>query len=126
MIEKLTHTEYNRELALRVVKAVNHLAVTMNECYHLFWNRDKKEILDSLNANLELTLQRFVANSELGAAVNLQLEKTDVATRVIVNMPEGYVFGNGAFAYIEPQPEPEPEPQPEPELQADLQPETES
>jgi hypothetical protein len=98
----------------------------MNECYHLFWNRDKKEILDSLNANLELTLQRFVANSELGAAVNLQLEKTDVATRVIVNMPEGYVFGNGAFAYIEPQPEPEPEPQPEPELQADLQPETES
>jgi hypothetical protein len=111
MIEKLTPAEYNRELALRVVKAVNHLAVTMNECYHLFWNRDKQEILDSLNANLELTMQRFVANSELGAAVNLQLEKTDVLTRVIVNMPEGYVFENGAFAYAEPQPEPQPEPE---------------
>jgi hypothetical protein len=102
MIENLTSTEYNRELALRVVKAVNHLAVTMNECYHLFWNRDKQEILDSLNANLELTMQRFRANSELGAAVNLQLEKTDVLTRVIVNMPEGSVFENGAFAYVAP------------------------
>jgi hypothetical protein len=102
MIEKLTHTEYNRELALRALKAVNHLAITMNECYHLFWTRDKQEILESLNANLELTMQRFKANSELGAALNLQLEKTDVATRVIVNMPEGYVFENGAFAYVAP------------------------
>jgi hypothetical protein len=121
MIEKLTPAEYNRELALRALKAVNHLAVTMNECYHLFWNRDKQEILDGLNANLELTLQRFVANSELGAAVNLQLEKTDVLTRVIVSMPEGYVFENGAFAYAEPQPEPQPEPEvviePEPQPQ---------
>jgi hypothetical protein len=102
MIEKLTPTEYNRELALRALKAVNHLAVTMNECYHLFWNRDKQDVVDSLNANLELNMQRFLANSELGAAVNTQLEKTDVLTRVIVNMPEGYVFENGAFAYIEP------------------------
>jgi hypothetical protein len=107
MIEKLTTAEYNRELALRALKAVNHLAVTMNECFHLFWNRDKQEILDSLNANLEITMQRFVANSELGAAVNLQLEKTDVATRVIVNMPEGYVFENGAFAYVAPKQESE-------------------
>lgn len=116
MIEKLTPTEYNRELALRALKAVNHLASTMNECYHLFWSRDKQEIVDSLNANLELNMQRFLANSELGAAVNSQLAKTDVTTRVIVNMPEGYVFENGAFAYTapvvtveEPTIEPEPE-----------------
>jgi hypothetical protein len=108
MIENLTSTEYNRELALRALKAVNHLAVTMNECYHLFWTRDKQEILESLNANLDLTMQRFVANSELGAAVNLQLEKTDVLTRVIVNMPAGYVFENGAFAYVAPKQESEP------------------
>jgi hypothetical protein len=105
MIENLTSTEYNRELTVRVVQTVNHLANIMNECYNLFWNRDKQEILDSLNANLELTMQRFLANSELGAAVNTQLEKTDVLTRVIVNMPEGYIFENGAFAYIEPTPE---------------------
>jgi len=108
MIEKLTPAEYNRELALRVVKAVNHLAVTMNECYHLFWNRDKQKILESLNANLELTMQRFVANSELGAAVNSQLEKTDVASRVIVSMPIGYGFEDGKFGYTAPAPAPEP------------------
>jgi hypothetical protein len=102
MIENLTSAEYNRELTVRVVQSVNHLANIMNECYHLFWNRDNQEILDSLNANLELTMQRFKANSELGAAVNLQLEKTDVLTRVIVSMPEGYVFENGAFAYVAP------------------------
>jgi hypothetical protein len=113
MIEKLTPAEYNRELALRVVKAVNHLAVTMNECYHLFWNRDKQKILESLNANLELTMQRFVANSELGAAVNSQLEKTDIATRVIVSMPTGYSFNGTQFIYTAPEPEPEPEPLPE-------------
>ena len=117
MIEKLTPTEHNRELALRVVKAVNHLAITMNECYHLFWNRDKQEILESLNANLELNMQRFLANSELGAAVNTQLEKTDVLTRVIVNMPEGYIFENGVFAYTEPQLEPEVIVEPEPTLE---------
>jgi hypothetical protein len=104
MIEKLTPAEYNRELALRVVKAVNHLAVTMNECYHLFWNRDKQEILDSLNANLELTMQRFKANSELGVAVNLQLEKTDVLTRVIVSMPTGYGFEDGKFVFVAAEP----------------------
>jgi len=102
MIENLTSAEYNRELTVRVLQNVTHLANIMNECYHLFWNRDKQEILDSLNANLELTMQRFKANSELGAAVNLQLEKTDVLTRVIVNMPEGYVFENGTFAYVAP------------------------
>ena len=104
MIEKLTPAEYNRELALRVVKAVNHLAVTMNECYHLFWNRDKQKILESLNANLELTMQRFVANSELGAAVNSQLEKTDVTSRVIVSMPTGYGFEDGKFVFVAAEP----------------------
>jgi hypothetical protein len=53
-------------------------------------------------------MQRFKANSELGAAVNLQLEKTDVLTRVIVSMPEGYVFENGAFAYVAPKLKSEP------------------
>jgi hypothetical protein len=105
MIENLTSAEYNRELTVRVLQNVIHLANIMNECYHLFWNRDKQEILDSLNANLELTMQRFRANSELGAAVNLQLEKTDVLTRVIVSMPDGYVFENGAFAYVALKPE---------------------
>jgi hypothetical protein len=106
MLEQLTPTEYNRELTQRAIKAVHHLASTMNECYALFWNRESQVIVDSVNANLALTLERFAANSELGAAVNSQLAKTDVATRVIVAMPIGYGFADGQFVYTSPAPEP--------------------
>ena len=114
MLEQLTPTEYNRELTQRAIKAVHHLASTMNECYALFWNRAEQIIVDSMNSNIDLTMQRFLANSELGAAVNSQLAKTDVATRVIVAMPTGYGFADGQFVYTSPVPEPEPEPEPEP------------
>jgi hypothetical protein len=97
MLEQLTPTEYNRELTQRAIKAVHHLASTMNECYALFWNRVEQIILDGMNANIELTMQRFLANSELGAAVNLQLAKTDITTRVIVEMPTGYSFNGTEF-----------------------------
>jgi hypothetical protein len=116
MLEQLTPTEYNRELTQRAIKAVHHLASTMNECYALFWNREPQAIVDSMNANIALTLERFVANSELGAAVNAQLAKTDIATRVIVAMPTGYGFVDGQFGYTAPvvsKPEPEPESLPE-------------
>jgi hypothetical protein len=113
MLEQLTPTEYNRELTERAIKAATHLANTMNECYYLFYARNTQVILDSMNANIDLTMQRFIANSELGVAVNLQLAKTDIATRVIVEMPTGYGFADGQFVYTEPEPEPEPEPLPE-------------
>jgi hypothetical protein len=116
MLEQLTPTEYNRELTERAIKALTHLANTMNECYYLFYARNTQVILDSMNANIALTLERFAANSQLGAAVNSQLEKTDVTSRVIVSMPTGYGFEDGKFAYTAPvvtAPEPEPEPEPE-------------
>jgi hypothetical protein len=100
MLEQLTPTEYNRELTQRAIKAVHHLASTMNECYALFYNREPQTILDSMNANIALTLERFAANSQLGAAVNSQLEKTDIATRVIVSMPIGYGFEDGKFVFV--------------------------
>jgi hypothetical protein len=110
MLEQLTPTEYNRELTQRAIKAVHHLASTMNECYALFWNRAEQIIVDSMNANIDLTMQRFLANSELGAAVNAQLAKTDIGTRVIVAMPIGYGFADGQFVYTSPAPAPAPEP----------------
>jgi hypothetical protein len=68
--------------------------------------------LDSINGNLVTTLERFGANSELGAAVNSQLAKTDITSRVIVAMPTGYGFEDGKFVYTAPVvPEPEPEPE---------------
>jgi hypothetical protein len=104
MLEQLTPTEYNRELTQRAIKAVHHLASTMNECYALFYNREPQTILDSMNANIALTLERFAANSQLGAAVNSQLEKTDIATRVIVSMPIGYGFEDGKFVFVAAEP----------------------
>ena len=102
MLEQITPTEYNRELTQRAIKAVHHLASTMNECYALFWNRESQVIVDSMNANLALTLERFAANSELGLAVNSQLSKTDIPTRVIVAMPTGYSFNGTEFIYTAP------------------------
>ena len=102
MLEQITPTEYNRELTQRAIKAVHHLASTMNECYALFWNRDKQTILDSMNANLALTLERFGANSVIGYAVNSQLANTDIATRVIIAMPTGYSFNGTEFVYTAP------------------------
>jgi hypothetical protein len=55
-----------------------------------------------MNANIELTMQRFIENSELGAAVNTQQAKTDIGTRVIVAMPTGYGFADGQFVYTAP------------------------
>ena len=106
MLEQLTPTEYNRELTQRAIKAATHLANTMNECYYLFYARNTQVILDSMNANIDLTMQRFLANSELGAAVNAQLAKTDIGTRVIVAMPTGYSFNGTKFIYTAPAPEP--------------------
>jgi hypothetical protein len=102
MLEQLTPTEYNRELTQRAIKAATHLANTMNECYYLFYARNTQVILDSMNANIDLTMQRFLANSELGAAVNAQLAKTDIGTRVIVAMPIGYSFNGTEFIYTAP------------------------
>lgn len=99
MIEALTPSQYNRELAIIQTKAARHYAITQNECYHKFWNRDPQVILDSINSNIPLTLERFEGNTELGLAVNKQLEKTDVGERCIVTMPQGYSFDGNIFKY---------------------------
>ena len=111
MDTSLTTSEFEKGLTRKGIIATKHLADTLNECYAEFWQRDKQTILDSMNENLALTLERFAANSQLGAAVNSQLEKTDVTTRVIVSMPTGYGFVDGQFVYTAPEPEPEPLPE---------------
>jgi hypothetical protein len=102
MIESLTPTQYNRELAIIQTKAARHYAITQNECYHKFWNRDPQVILDSINSNIPLTLERFEGNTDLGMAVNKQLEKTHISERCIVTMPQGYSFDGSIFKYEAP------------------------
>jgi len=102
MDTSLTTSEFEKGLTRKGIIATKHLADTLNECYAEFWHREKQEILDSINGNLVATLERFTANSELGAAVNSQLAKTDITSRVIVAMPTGYSFNGTEFIYTAP------------------------
>jgi hypothetical protein len=104
MDTSLTTAEFEKGLTRKGIIATKHLADTLNECYSDFWRRDKQTILDSINGNLAATLERFSANSQLGAAVNSQLEKTDVTSRVIVSMPTGYGFEDGKFVFVAAEP----------------------
>ena len=106
MDTSLTTAEFEKSLTRKGIIAAKHLADTLNECYRDFYNRDPQVILDSINGNLAATLERFAANSELGLAVNSQLAKTDIGTRVIVAMPTGYGFNGTEFIYTAPIAEP--------------------
>ena len=106
MDTSLTTEEFEKSLTRKGIIAAKHLADTLNECYRDFYNRDTQVILDSINGNLAATLERFAANSELGAAVNTQLAKTDITSRVIVAMPIGYSFNGTEFIYTAPIAEP--------------------
>jgi hypothetical protein len=99
MIEPITPQQYNNNLTLIALDAVRHLAITLNECYRKFWQRDSAEILASLNASIPLALERFHANTALGTAINAQLEAAGDALRVIVTMPDGYAFNGTAFTH---------------------------
>ena len=108
MIEPLTPREFANELAKTQAKAAYHYAITQNQCYRDFWNREPQEIIDSLNENVPLTLERFNGNTTLGNAINDQLSHTDYTTRCIVVMPSGYAFNGTEFTYTAPsQPEAE-------------------
>lgn len=111
MIEELTYQQQNNQLAIKQAKAAYHYAVVQNECYREFWNRDPQMIVDSLNGNIALTMERFVGNTTLGNAVNAQLSHTQYAARCIVTMPHGYSYDSTEFVYAPPViPEPQPEP----------------
>jgi len=99
MIEPITPQQFNNNLTLIALDAVRHLAITLNECYRKFWQRDSVEILTSLNANIPLSLERFHANTTLGIALNVQLEAASETLRVITTMPDRYAFTDGAFTY---------------------------
>jgi hypothetical protein len=107
MIEPITPQQHFRELTLRGLKATLHHAITLNECYHLFWQ--SSNVLGMLNADIALTMARFTENTLLGNALNHALEQAGETVRVIVAMPDGYAFNGTAFTYAAPAiPEPEP------------------
>ena len=102
MNTQLTTEEFEKALTRKAIKGVRHSAIVLNECYRLFWGRPTQVILDSMNNNLPETLQRFQANFTIGAAINAQLEGTDVTERVTLAIPEGYSFDGTYFIYTAP------------------------
>lgn len=110
MIEPLTYKEQNREYSLKVLKAVRHLMLTMNEAYRDFWNREPQLIIDSLNEDVDLALERFHSNTMLGVVLNDRAGAAGLTDRVHISMPEGYNFNDetNTFGYSVPVvPEPE-------------------
>jgi hypothetical protein len=87
----------------------------MNEVYRDFWSRDPQQIIDSLNADLQLSLSRFDSNTLIGNMVNDRMAAAGQSERVAVTMPEGFSFDaeNNLFVYTAPvvvEPEPVVEP----------------
>jgi hypothetical protein len=107
MIEPITPQQHFRELTLRGLKATLHHAITLNECYRLFWQ--SPNVLEMLNHDIALTMARFNENTLLGNALNHALEQAGETLRVPVVMPDGYAFQDGQFVYSPPvNPEPAP------------------
>ena len=115
LIEPLTYTQQNREFSLKFLKAVRHLVITMNEVYRDFWNRDPQKIVDSLNENIPLSLERFTSNTLFGTVANDRMAAAGQPERVAVTMPDCFSFDeeNNVFVYTSPV-ESEPEPVVEP------------
>lgn len=125
MIEPLTYKEQDREFTLKALKAVRHVILVMNEIYRDFWNRDPQQIVETMNSNVPLYLERFHSNTMLGIVLNDRATAAGIPDRMHITMPEGYSFDSATntFSYTAPVvvvPEPEvieeivtPDPEPE-------------
>ncbi len=118
MFNNQTHQEFEDSLAKMQADAARHYALTQNQVYRQFWNRDPQAIIDSLNSDFAKNLQRMMENTTLGIAINAALAKaeyTDIhgvkhyTERCIVVMPDGYGCDGTTFTYTPPTP---PTPQP--------------
>jgi hypothetical protein len=130
MIEPQTYKEQDREFTLKALKAVRHTILVMNEIYRDFWGRDPQQIVETMNASVDLYLERFHSNTMLGIVLNDRATAAGISDRMHVTMPENYSYDSESrtFSYsvpvvIEPEPEIIVEPQvieevvtPEPEI----------
>lgn len=121
MIDNETHRDFENALAKMQADAARHYALTQNQVYRQFWNRDPQAIIDSLNSDFAKNLQRMMENTAVGNAINAALSKaeyTDIhgvkhyTERCIVVMPECYGCDGTAFTYTAPTPPIEETPQP--------------
>lgn len=121
MIEPQTYKEQDREFTLKALKAVRHTILVMNEVYRDFWGRDPQQIVETMNSNVPLYLERFESNTILGIVLNDRASVAGIPDRMHITMPEGYSFDSttNTFSYSAPVivvPEPEPSVEPAPEF----------
>lgn len=111
MFNNQTHQEFEDSLAKMQADAARHYALTQNQVYHTFWNREPQAIVDSLNSDFTKKLEWMHENTALGTAINAALAKaeyTDIhgvrhyTERCIVVMPDGYGCDGTAFTYTAP------------------------
>ena len=104
MIEPQTYKEQDREFTLKALKAVRHVILVMNEVYRDFWGRNPQQIVETMNANVALYLERFESNTILGIVLNDRAEAAGLSDRMHITMPEGYSFDSATntFNYTAP------------------------
>jgi hypothetical protein len=110
-------TQLEKDLAekdagiIRAATALHYAGTVIASENAQFWSLPQDRLLAVLNDNVERTLAMFAANSAAANAINSlldQLSNEALSHRAPTAMPAGYVFENGAFAYVAPKQESEP------------------
>jgi len=114
IIKEKTYIDQNDEFADRAARAIRHSIIALNQVYKDFWGREPQKIVDSLNSNIPVSLERFHENTDTGAFLNIKAAKLGIKERVTVVMPKNYNFDSESMVFtytIPPAPvfvEPEP------------------
>jgi hypothetical protein len=104
-------TQLEKDLAekdagiIRAATALHYAGTVIAAENAQFWALPQERLLAVLNDNVERTLAMFEANSAAGNAINSLLDRIGneaLSHRAPTTMPAGYVFENGAFAYVAP------------------------
>lgn len=109
-----TYSVQNDEFVERATKMIRHSIITLNDIYRQFWKRDPQKIIESLNDDVTLALNRFHENTTTGTFLNQRAEILGIPERVTVVMPPNYSFDSQSMLFIYTPPVVLPEPDPTP------------
>jgi hypothetical protein len=103
-IEQTTLREQDNLSAQLGARAIKHVILTFRDIYHTFWNRDPPQIVETMNSNVALYLERFSENTAIGNFMNARAEKLGFIERIPTKMPDGYFFDSDSmqFSYTAP------------------------
>lgn len=89
---------FKDSLILRALEAANHAAITLKECFDLFYALPPDRLADVLNNSIPSTLAMFAGNTSLGQAANNALDAASFGTvRAPVELPPSVTFDGKKF-----------------------------